>query len=98
MKIYRDANKKFFGLLYIQNERAVPGEPTWWFQPMQIKKRGRIPEKFEKIPGAWPVPLAQNLVPRVLAEFHGSISDAAEVPVEKAEPKKKRIGSDEETE
>lgn len=91
MKIYQDYEKRYFGLLYVQNEqsKALPkNEPTWWFQPMQVKMRGRIPEGLEKTPGAWPVPLAENLVARVLVEFIGRIPTPPTVPGLKAEPTK----------
>ena len=101
MKIYQDSNKKYFGLLYVQNEQAkgLPkNEPTWWFQPMQVKMRGRIPEGIEKVPGAWPVPLAENLVQRTLTEFTGSIKDVTVLNIDGAEPGPKTKIKKEETE
>lgn len=101
MKIYKDSEGKYFELLYVQNEKNPRGggtpsvEPTVWFQPMQVKMRGRIPEGFEKAPGAWPVPLAENLVARVLSEFTGRIPTPPTVPGPKAEPAKGKKEDDE---
>lgn len=80
MVYYKDNNGKIFGLLYVQNPQsnALPkNEPTWWFQPLRIKKQIGLSIGLENIPGAWPVPLAENLVARVLSEFKGRVRDVA---------------------
>lgn len=105
MKIYQDLDKNYFGLLYVQNEKNTRGgatpsvEPTWWFQPLKVRS-SKIGAKsgLEKVPGAWPVSLAENLVSRVLSEFQGSISDVTTLPVLEAEPGPKTKIKKEETE
>lgn len=80
MKIYKDSQGHYFGLLYIQNEqqKGLPkNEPTWWFQPLRIKKQIGLPISLENTPGAWPIPIAENLVARVLSEFTGRVRDVA---------------------
>lgn len=93
MKTYKDQNGKYFGLLYIQNQRNTKGgatpsvEPTWWFLPLEVKKQGRIPAGLGNVPGAWPQPIAENLVSRLLTEFTGSVKDVTTAGNE-AEPDK----------
>lgn len=93
MKTYKDQNGKFFGLLYIQNPTNPKGgatpstEPTWWLLPLRVRMQGRIPAGLENVPGAWPQPIAENLVSRLLTEFTGSIKDVTTTGNE-AEPDK----------
>lgn len=80
MKVFKhNETGHFFGLLYTQNPENPKGgatpyvEPTQWFIPLEVVHKGRIPAKFEQKKGAWPVPLADKLVARVLVEFTGKL-------------------------
>lgn len=101
MKIYQNSTGGFFELLYIQNERNPKGgatpavEPTHWFLPIQVKRQGRIPVGFERVPGALPVGIPENLASRFMSEFTGRIGDLPSDTPTKAEPAPKQKGAEE---
>lgn len=81
MTVYKTEAGQLFELAKIQNPRdprggATPAtEPTYWFWPLELKRRGRIPEGYQRKKGALPEPVPEALINHVFTteEITGAV-------------------------